>query len=78
MNEYGIERLIDWATPSVHFKKEKKSFITIVPGLMAGILFPMAKIEIIGIADLITTTKLKWTILRFMDPNTHRLLGKLK
>lgn len=68
MNECGIERLIDWATPSVQFKKDRKSFITVVPGVMAGILFPMAKKEIIGIADMITTSKLKWTIVRFMAP----------
>ena len=54
MNECGVKRLIDWATPSVHFKKDKKSFITVMPGIMAGILFPRAKREIISIADLIS------------------------
>jgi putative NADH-flavin reductase len=78
MNECGVERLIDWATPSVHFKKDKKSFITVVPGFMAGILFPMAKKEIIGITDLITSSKLKWTIVRFMAPKNTPFTGKVK
>jgi putative NADH-flavin reductase len=78
MNECGIERLIDWATPSVPFKKDKRSFITVVPGFIAGILFPMAKKEIICIADMITASKLKWTIVRFMAPKDTLFTGNVK
>lgn len=78
MNECGVERLIDWATPSVSFKKDKKSFITVVPGFMAGILFPVAKKEIISIADVITTSKLRWTIVRFMAPKDTPFTGHVK
>jgi putative NADH-flavin reductase len=78
MNECGIERLIDWATPSVRFKKDKKSFITVVPGFMAGILFPMAKKEIICISDMITASNLKWTIVRFMAPKDTPFTGNVK
>lgn len=78
MNECGVERLIDWATPSAHFEKDKKSFITIVPGIMAGIMFPMAKKEIIGISELITASNLKWTIVRFMAPKDTPFTGKVK
>lgn len=78
MNECGIERLIDWATPSVHFEEDKKSFVTVVPGFMAGILFPMAKNEVINIADMITSSKLKWTIVRFMAPKDTPYTGKVK
>jgi Putative NADH-flavin reductase len=78
MNEFGIGRLIDWSTPSVHFKNDKKSFITVVPGFLAGILFPMAKKELISIADLITTSKLNWTIVRFMAPKDTPFTGNVK
>lgn len=78
MNECGIKRLIDWSTPSVHFKKDKKSFITVVPGIMAGIFLPMAKKELIGIADLITASNLNWTIVRFMAPKDTPFTGKVK
>lgn len=78
MNECNIKRLIDWATPSVHFKMDKKSFITVVPRFMAGILFPMAKKELISIADMITASKLNWTIVRFMAPKDTPSIGSVK
>lgn len=78
MNECGIERIIDWATPSVRFKKDKKSFITIFPGFLAGILFPMAKKEIICIADMITKSNLNWTIVRFIAPKDTIFTGNVK
>lgn len=37
MNANKVTRLIAWATPSVPFNKDKKSFITVVPGITAGI-----------------------------------------
>jgi putative NADH-flavin reductase len=77
MNEFNIKRLIDWATPSVRFKKDKKSFITVVPGLMAGIFLPTAKKEINGIADLITASNLNWTIVRFMAPKDTPFTGNV-
>lgn len=43
MEEAGVQRLVDWGTPSVPFEKDKKSFITVVPGIMAGIALTMAK-----------------------------------
>jgi hypothetical protein len=78
MNECGIERLIDWATPSVRFIKDKKSFIIVVPGFMVGILFPMAKKEIIGIADMITASNLNWTIVRFLAPKDIPFIDSVK
>lgn len=78
MNEHGIKRLIDWSTPSVHFKKDKKSFSTVVPGLLAGIIFPTAKKELISIADIITASNLNWTIVRFMAPKDTSFTGNVK
>ncbi|MBU3155778.1 NAD(P)-dependent oxidoreductase [Clostridium estertheticum] len=78
MNECHIERLIDWATPSVHFKNDKKSISTVVPGFLAGILFPMAKKELINIADMITKSNLNWSIVRFMAPKDTPFIGNVK
>lgn len=78
MNECNVKRLIDWATPSVHFKNDKKSLITVVPGLLAGILFPMAKKEIIKIAEIITASNLNWTIVRFLAPKDTPFIGNIK
>ncbi|WP_326514362.1 NAD(P)-dependent oxidoreductase [Clostridium intestinale] len=78
MNEYGIKRIIDWSTPSVRFKKDKKSFITVVPGFLAGMLFPMAKRELIYIADIITASNLNWTIVRFIAPKDTSFANNVK
>lgn len=78
MKELNVSRLIDWATPSVHYSKDRTSFITIVPGIMAGILFPQAKKEIIAIADAIQAADLDWTIVRFMAPKDTPFTGNVK
>ncbi len=62
MNECNIKRLVDWETPSAHINKDKKTIATVLPGFMAGILFPIVKKEIIAIADMITASNLNWTI----------------
>lgn len=78
MNECGVKRLIDWATTTVSFEKDKKSLITVVPGYMVGIFLPMAKKEVIAIADLITSSNLNWTIVRFLAPKDTPYTGKVK
>lgn len=78
MKEVGVSRLIDWATPSVHYSKDARSFITIIPGIMATILFPKAKKEIITIADAIQSENLDWTIVRFMAPKDTPYTGNVK
>ncbi len=78
MNECGVKRLIDWSTTTASFKKDKKSIITVVPGFMVGIFLPMAKKEVIAIADLITSSSLNWTIVRFLAPKDTPYTGKVK
>lgn len=78
MQETGVKRLIDWATPSIPFKDDKKSFITIVPGILAGIALPRAKKEMIAIGELIEQSNLDWTLVRFMAPQNSSYTGKVK
>lgn len=78
MKGLGISRLIDWATPSVHYPKDSRSFITIIPGIMAGFVFPKAKKEIIAITDAIQSANLEWTIVRFMAPKDTSYTGNVK
>ena len=78
MNECGVKRLIDWSTTTASFKKDKKSFITVVPRIMVGIFLPTAKKEVIAIADLITSSNLNWTIVRFLAPKDTAYTGKVK
>jgi len=78
MNECGITRLIDWATPSVPFEKDKKSFITVVPGIVAGIALKQAKNEMIAIGELVSKSGLDWTMVRFMDPKNTSYADNVK
>ena len=68
MKEVGVKRLVDWGTPSVPCEKDKKSFITVVPGIMAGIALTMAKKEMVEIGKLVQASGLDWTLVRFMEP----------
>lgn len=78
MRECGITRLIDWATPSVSFERDKKSFITVVPGILAGIALKQAKHEMVSIGKLVSESELDWTVVRFMAPKNTPYTGNVK
>ncbi len=78
MKELGVKRLIDWGTPSVPFEKDTKSFITIVPGILAGLFMPMPKREMVSIGNLLKDSELDWTMVRFMAPKDSAYTGKVK
>lgn len=78
MNEFKIKRLVDWATPSVPFSKDKKSFITVVPGIIAGIALKQAKKEMIAIGELVSKSNLDWVLVRFMAPKNTPYTGNVK
>lgn len=78
MEDVGIKRLIDWGTPSVPFKEDKKSFITVVPGIMAGLFLTDAKKEMVEIGNLLEASSLDWTMVRFIAPNDTAYTEKIK
>lgn len=78
MKENNVTRLIDWATPSVPFKGDKKSFITVVPALIAGIALKQAKQEMVSIGRIVSESELDWTFVRFMAPMDTPYTGKVK
>ena len=78
MEECGVKRLIDYGTPSVKFEQDRRSFITVFPGIAAAILFPKAKREVIGIGDLIRQSGLDWTFVRFLRPTDGTPTGTAK
>ena len=78
MKEEGVKRLIDWGTPSVTFEKDKKSFITIIPSIMAGIMFSKVKAEMVDIGQMLKKSDLDWTMVRFLMPQNTAYTGKVK
>ena len=77
MKEQGVKRLIDWGTPSIQSPQDRKSFITVVPGILAGLAFPQAKEEMVSIGKLLQTSGLDWTLVRFMAPKNTPYTGKV-
>lgn len=78
MKAVGVRRLIDYGTPSVSFSEDKPSLITIVPGIMAGIMYPTPKKEIVAIGELLKASDLDWTLVRFMAPKDTAYTGHVK
>lgn len=78
MNAAGVKRLVDWGTPSVPFSKDAKSFITVFPGIMAGLFMKKAKEEMVAVGDLVQQSDLDWTMVRFMMPQNTPYTGKVK
>ena len=73
-----VKRLVDWGTPSIHFQQDKKSLITVVPGIIAGLLFPQAKKEMLAIAKVLQESSLDWTLVRFIAPQNTCYTGNVK
>lgn len=78
MKETGVKRLIDWSTPSVEFKKDKTTLITLMPKLLAGVFLRGAKKELLQVASLVTESDLDWTLVRFLSPTNGDFTGKVK
>lgn len=68
MKQCGVKRLIEWSTPSLSFEKDKKSMLTVMPGMGAGMMFPDTKKELLAIAEDVKASDLDWTIVRFLMP----------
>ena len=78
MEETGVKRLIDWGTPSVRSVEDKKSFLTVIPGIAAGILYTKAKKEMVAIGDQLRASSLDWTMVRFLAPKDTPYTGNVK
>ena len=68
MQSEQIRRFITIATPSVKFKRDKKSVATILPTIMAKLFLPKAYKEIVQIGEVVSGSDLDWTIIRFIAP----------
>jgi putative NADH-flavin reductase len=78
MKEQNISRFITLATPSVKFEKDKKSMVTIIPGIMAGLFLNQAKKEIVEVGKTVAGSGLDWTIVRILAPQNTAFTGNIK
>ncbi|MDR1504375.1 MAG: NAD(P)H-binding protein [Prevotella sp.] len=78
MKELNILRFITLATPSVKSEKDKRSFATILPGIIARLIYPSAYKEIIDIGKTVVASNLDWTIIRIIAPNDNPPINNIK
>lgn len=78
MKKAGVKRLIDWATPSVRFWRDKKSLLTLLPSFLASIFLKQAKKEMLEIASLVENSDLDWTLVRFVAPRNTPIGSEIK
>jgi putative NADH-flavin reductase len=69
MKKLNKKRFITLGTPTVHSKEDKKNISTILPGVMAKVLFPNGYQEMKKIEQLIKASSLDWTVVRIINPN---------
>ncbi|MFC9540284.1 NAD(P)-dependent oxidoreductase [Lysinibacillus sp. NPDC056959] len=72
MEEHGVKRLITLATPTLKSKDDKKNAVTIMPSIMAKILFPIGYAEMKAIEKLIHKSNVDWTVVRIINPNVNK------
>ncbi|TBL75718.1 NAD(P)-dependent oxidoreductase [Paenibacillus thalictri] len=76
MEKLQKQRFITLATPTVRSVEDNKNFSTIVPGIMAKLLFPNGYREMKKIEQLFKQSALDWTIVRIINPNVkHNGIG---
>ena len=78
MEMEGVNRFITIATPSVNFNWDISSITTKMPTIMAKLFFPKAYKEIVKVGNVVSYSKLDWTIVRFIAPNNKPLTGSVK
>ncbi|WP_313641969.1 NAD(P)H-binding protein [Paenibacillus sp.] len=69
MKMLNKKRFITLATPSIHAGEDRKSISTVLPGIMAKMMFPNAYQDMVKIEQLIKSSTLDWTVVRIINPN---------
>ena len=72
MEQSNVRRFITLATPTIKSADDKKQLVTVMPSIMAKRLYPTGYAEMNAIGQLIKQSKLDWTIVRIINPNTNK------
>jgi putative NADH-flavin reductase len=73
-----VSRFIGLATPSVPDARDRPTLKARVLPKVAGLLFPNALTEIVGMTKAVTDSGLNWTIARITSPNDGTSKGTLR
>ncbi|MHA6481025.1 NAD(P)H-binding protein [Paenibacillus sp. strain BS8-2] len=72
MQELNKKRFITLATPTVKSDADKSQFSTVIPGIMAKLLFPNGYFEMKKVEKLVKESSLDWTVVRIINPNVKQ------
>jgi hypothetical protein len=75
MEAENVSRFIGLATPSVPDERDRPTLKARVLPKIAGLLFPNALEEIVGMTTAVTQSSLDWTIARITSPNNRQPKG---
>lgn len=78
MKRHGVTRYIGHGTPSILDPREKPTAQTRLIRFMGKTMLPRAYKELVGVTDLITSSGLIWTIVRFTAPKDSAKTGSLR
>ncbi|MEX6701965.1 NAD(P)-dependent oxidoreductase [Peribacillus frigoritolerans] len=73
MQKLNKKRFIILGTPTVKAKEDRSQVITILPGIMAKVLFPTGYQEMKRIEQLVKQSRLDWTVVRIINPNVKHV-----
>lgn len=77
MEQHGVTRFIGHGTPSIADAHEKKTAQTRLISFLGRTFLRRAYDELLGMTELITSSDLDWTIVRFTAPKDGEKAGKI-
>jgi putative NADH-flavin reductase len=78
MEAENVGRYIGLATPSVPDERDKPTLKAKIFPKMAGLLFPNALKELVGMTTAVSDSGLDWTIARITSPNNGKPKGTVR
>ena len=78
MRRHGVRRYIGNATPSVLDPREKPTWQTRLATFMAKTFLRRAYDEVVGMSEIVMTSGLDWTIVRFLAPKDGPAKGQIR
>ena len=78
MQQEGVRRYIGLATPSISDPRDRPTLKDRVVRDLAGLAFPNARRELVGMTEAVTGSGLDWTVARITRPTDRPSRGTLR
>jgi uncharacterized protein YbjT (DUF2867 family) len=78
MQRHGVRRYVGNGTPSVLDPRERPTWQTRLSTFMAKTLLRRAYDELVGMSEIVMSSGLDWTIVRFLAPKDGPVTGRVR